>query len=251
MNTFQKAIVFYSNAIEMDPSNPVLYSNRAFAYIKIEDYLHAEHDCDKAIELDSKLAKVFYRRGLARKNLYRYRSALQDFHEAIILSPENPDIKKEIDITSQIIDSKQPIRLKPIMIHDENLRSKMPLIDIPIHIENDLSDDDDAISKHLKNQIRELMPKQKPKNFVEFDRFWRELKWSDLKQEYLSTIDIDGYRKIFQYPFESLLLFDVLDTLSQLSNHSFVFKILDEAILLMPRFDLSFSFLSEKESNSK
>ena len=88
-------------------------------------------------------------------------------------------------------------------------------------------------------------------NFVEFDRFWRELKTADLKQQYLSTIDIDSYRKIFEYPFEPVLLFDVLQTLSQLSNYSFVFEILDEAITKMPRFDLSFSFLSPKESESK
>ncbi|KAH7638812.1 uncharacterized protein LOC124491262 [Dermatophagoides farinae] len=254
---YQAAIVCYSDAIAKDPSNSVLYSNRAISYIKIEDYLHAEHDCNKAIELDPKFVKAYYRRGIARKNLGRYQSALQDFREAITLSPNNSDINKEIDITSKILDSKQPIRLKPLMIKDENLRSKMPLIDVPIHIyryspssSNDDDDDDGGDDRRqlLENQIRKLILEQKPQNFVEFDRFWRELKTADLKQQYLSTIDIDSYRKIFEYPFEPVLLFDVLQTLSQLSNYSFVFEILDEAITKMPRFDLSFSFLSPKES---
>ena len=163
------------------------------------------------------------------------------------------DIQKEIEQTVKILNSKQPIRLKPIMIQDKNLQSKMPLIDIPIQIDSDQSmnidndGDDQQIEKQLENHIRKLIPEQKPRNFIEFDQFWRELSRSDMKQQYLSIISIDNYRKIFEYPFESSLLFDVLDQLSQLSNQSLVYEILDKAIVQMPRFDLCFSFLSENE----
>lgn len=139
------------------------------------------------------------------------------------------------------------------MIQDKNLQSKMPLIDIPIQIDSDQSmnidndGDDQQIEKQLENHIRKLIPEQKPRNFIEFDQFWRELSRSDMKQQYLSIISIDNYRKIFEYPFESSLLFDVLDQLSQLSNQSLVYEILDKAIVQMPRFDLCFSFLSENE----
>lgn len=34
---YKNAIIMYSDAIQLNPSNSILYSNRAFAYIKCEE----------------------------------------------------------------------------------------------------------------------------------------------------------------------------------------------------------------------
>jgi tetratricopeptide (TPR) repeat protein len=54
---FPQAVELYTKAIEIDPSSAILYSNRAFAYIKIEQYGAAITDATTAIQLDPKYAK--------------------------------------------------------------------------------------------------------------------------------------------------------------------------------------------------
>lgn len=48
----------YTQAIELQPDNAVLYANRAFAHIKIEEYGSAVIDASKAITADPSYAKV-------------------------------------------------------------------------------------------------------------------------------------------------------------------------------------------------
>jgi tetratricopeptide (TPR) repeat protein len=52
------AVHLYSQAIELQPQNAVLYANRAFAHIKIEEYGSAVMDASKAIDADPSYAKV-------------------------------------------------------------------------------------------------------------------------------------------------------------------------------------------------
>jgi len=52
------AVHLYTQAIELQPQNAVLFANRAFAHIKIEEYGSAVTDASKAIEADPSYAKV-------------------------------------------------------------------------------------------------------------------------------------------------------------------------------------------------
>lgn len=52
------AIDFYTRAIEKNDADPVLYSNRAQAQIKVEAYGYGIADASKAIELDPDFVKV-------------------------------------------------------------------------------------------------------------------------------------------------------------------------------------------------
>lgn len=58
---FHLAVSKYTDAIAANPNNPVYYSNRAFAHIKVEEYGSAIEDATKAIELDPKFIKVILR----------------------------------------------------------------------------------------------------------------------------------------------------------------------------------------------
>lgn len=76
-NEFKKAAKYYRDAIKLDSSNPVLYSNRAICFIKLQDFERALRDCELGLELsnDSKTTqKLEYRKrmaldGLLTKNL--------------------------------------------------------------------------------------------------------------------------------------------------------------------------------------
>lgn len=53
------AITLYTKALELQPDNAaVLYANRAFAHIKIEEYGSAVLDASKAVSADPTYAKV-------------------------------------------------------------------------------------------------------------------------------------------------------------------------------------------------
>ena len=55
----EEAIKHYSEAIKLDPSNHVLYSNRAAVYAKLERYEESLEDAKKCVEVKPDWAKVF------------------------------------------------------------------------------------------------------------------------------------------------------------------------------------------------
>lgn len=60
---YDKAIDAYTEAITLDPSNPVYYSNRAAAHSSKGDHLTAAVDAETAIDLDPKFTKGYSRLG--------------------------------------------------------------------------------------------------------------------------------------------------------------------------------------------
>lgn len=57
---YARAIVKYSQALELAPTNVKLLANRAFAHLRLENYGSAVEDSSKAIELDATFFKVFF-----------------------------------------------------------------------------------------------------------------------------------------------------------------------------------------------
>jgi stress-induced-phosphoprotein 1 len=55
----------FSQAIELDPSNHVLYSNRSGAYASLKDYTKALEDANKVVEIKPDWSKGWGRKGTA------------------------------------------------------------------------------------------------------------------------------------------------------------------------------------------
>lgn len=55
---YEEAIVYYTHGIKIDPTNFTLYSNRSFAFLKIQQYYHALEDAKHTISLNQTWAKV-------------------------------------------------------------------------------------------------------------------------------------------------------------------------------------------------
>lgn len=60
---YDEAIAAYSKATQLDPTNPVYYSNRAAAHSSVEDHDSAINDAKKAAELDPSFVKAYSRLG--------------------------------------------------------------------------------------------------------------------------------------------------------------------------------------------
>jgi len=87
------AIRLYSEALEFTPTNAIVLSNRAQAYIKVENYGLAILDADAAIVHDPSYAKGFYRRASANFALNKFKAARKDFRAVVKLKPKDRDAR--------------------------------------------------------------------------------------------------------------------------------------------------------------
>ncbi|KAJ8775481.1 hypothetical protein J1605_016331 [Eschrichtius robustus] len=76
---YENAIKFYSQAIELSPSNAIYYGNRSLAYLRTECYGYALADATRAIEMDKRYIKGYYRRAASNMALGKFRAALRDY----------------------------------------------------------------------------------------------------------------------------------------------------------------------------
>ncbi|KAL6929529.1 hypothetical protein ACO0SA_000932 [Hanseniaspora valbyensis] len=96
---FRKAIELYTSAIELNPANPIYYSNRAAAFISSKDYDSAVVDAEKAIELNGKYSKAYTRLGSAKMSLDLPEEAVEAYTKAIEIEgvKATPAMKKDLE----------------------------------------------------------------------------------------------------------------------------------------------------------
>ena len=81
----------YTQAIQADPLNTALYTNRSLCHIKMETHGLAIADAATAIELDPKCVKAYYRLGSAYMGLGKYKDARTNYRKACQLKPNDRD----------------------------------------------------------------------------------------------------------------------------------------------------------------
>ncbi|CAI5978303.1 unnamed protein product [Closterium sp. NIES-65] len=92
---FLRAVDLYTDAIQLNESNAILWANRAFAHTKIEEYGSAVEDAAKAIELNPSYVKLPFcdtvvgsgYPAFAHTKIEDYGSAVEDAVKAIELNP--------------------------------------------------------------------------------------------------------------------------------------------------------------------
>ncbi|OQR71252.1 serine/threonine-protein phosphatase 5-like [Tropilaelaps mercedesae] len=91
---FANAIELYNQAIDLDPTKAILYGNRSFAHLKLENFGYALEDANKATQLDAKYVKGYYRRAQAYMSLGKFKLALKDFEAVSKACPSDQDAKR-------------------------------------------------------------------------------------------------------------------------------------------------------------
>ena len=86
---FDLAIQDYNKAIDLNPENAEAYNNRGVAYKGKGEFDLAIQDYNKAIDLNPENAKAYNNRGVAYKDKGEFDLAIQDYTTAIDLNPEN------------------------------------------------------------------------------------------------------------------------------------------------------------------
>uniref|UniRef100_A0A672SMN6 RNA polymerase II-associated protein 3 n=1 Tax=Sinocyclocheilus grahami TaxID=75366 RepID=A0A672SMN6_SINGR len=74
---YDSAIECYTRGMDSDPYSPVLPTNRAACFFRLNKFAVAESDCNLAIALDGKYVKAYIRRAEARTALNKHQDALE------------------------------------------------------------------------------------------------------------------------------------------------------------------------------
>ncbi|WEJ93453.1 Serine/threonine-protein phosphatase 5 [Yamadazyma tenuis] len=124
---YNTAIEHYTAAIELDPQNGVLFSNRAMSYLKLEDFHKALQDCDKGLALvsDPKATqKLYFRKASAFKGINSIKLARQYFSKVLEHDPSNMAAKQELDSLAED-DNMEDVKTHRVEIKIESV-SKLP-----------------------------------------------------------------------------------------------------------------------------
>ncbi|XP_025221727.1 serine/threonine-protein phosphatase 5 isoform X1 [Theropithecus gelada] len=124
---YENAIKFYSQAIELNPSNAIYYGNRSLAYLRTECYGYALGDATRAIELDKKYIKGYYRRAASNMALGKFRAALRDYETVVKVKPHDKDAKMKYQECNKIVKQKA---FERAIAGDEHKRSVVDSLDI-------------------------------------------------------------------------------------------------------------------------
>lgn len=90
---YDNAIKYYTEALELNPSNAIYYSNRSLAYLRTECYGYALADATKALEIDKNYIKGYYRRATSNMALGKFKAALKDYET---VSPSSVNIENGV-----------------------------------------------------------------------------------------------------------------------------------------------------------
>ncbi|RNA10791.1 tetratricopeptide repeat 12 [Brachionus plicatilis] len=94
---YEKAIEYYTEALQKVRDIPVIYTNRAQAFNAIGKYEEAISDCDWALRIDDKCIKALIHKGKAFGFMKKFDQALTEFENAkIIDSKQNVVIDEYI-----------------------------------------------------------------------------------------------------------------------------------------------------------
>lgn len=91
------ALNAYTQAIELHPSSPVFYSNRAAAYSQIGQHDEAISDAKKAAEIDPNFGKAYSRLGHALFASGRFAEAVEAYEKGVEVDPSNKLMKTGLE----------------------------------------------------------------------------------------------------------------------------------------------------------
>ncbi|CAK1600586.1 unnamed protein product [Parnassius mnemosyne] len=104
---YHEAIRHYTEAINLDPKNHVLYSNRSAAHAKAGNYEAALDDANTTVSLNSTWSKGYSRKGSALAYLGRYEEAIAAYEKGLELDPGNQQLASGLaEVKKQMENSK-------------------------------------------------------------------------------------------------------------------------------------------------
>jgi len=90
---FDKSVVAFKRAIDLDPKDARAYANLGFAYIAQKDFSHALVACQQAVKLDPALVAAHTNLGIAYYKTGNVQATIQEWQKALELDPGNAQVQ--------------------------------------------------------------------------------------------------------------------------------------------------------------
>ena len=185
---YKKAVNFYSEAIEETRGNMILYTNRANAYIKLEEFNKAIEDCSKVIdyyelfeeELDKNVdtyTKALVRKATALLQNRDYQEAKDTIDKAVDYNEKNEEIlklQKEIENALSLNKKSLDALQKNKNSNDENFvllkklvdELRKRLYDKEVVKKNELMELFDKVINIISKENKKLASTTKDNNYI-------------------------------------------------------------------------------------
>lgn len=92
---YKKALTEYTKSLSYD-YNVTTLTNRALTWLKLDMYTECIQDSTKAIGMDRKCIKGYWRRAVAKAKLKDFKGSMIDFEAALVLEPGNKAIREDL-----------------------------------------------------------------------------------------------------------------------------------------------------------
>merc|ERR1712062_551049 len=92
---YEEAIDEYTFALQVNDTNPVFYTNRAQAFLRLGKAMFAAQDCRHALKLKPDFVKAFIHLAKALKELGEFQEAIDTLERAEDLSNEQASVVKK------------------------------------------------------------------------------------------------------------------------------------------------------------
>lgn len=93
---YEAAITHFTEAINLAPTNHVLYSNRSASYASLNRYSDALSDAKKTVELKPDWVKGYSRLGAAHHGLAQFDDAVSAYNKGLEIDPNNAALKEAL-----------------------------------------------------------------------------------------------------------------------------------------------------------
>jgi len=89
---YANAIKYYTEAIEIDPTNHTYYSNRSASFAGLNDWEHAAEDGSSCIKANKTFIKGYFRLATAQEKLNQLTKAVETLVMGLAVEPRNKDL---------------------------------------------------------------------------------------------------------------------------------------------------------------
>lgn len=93
---FETAIVEFSKAIELNPTDHTLYGNLSASYFNVNKFEEAVESANKCISVNPSWSKGYQRKGMALAALDKNEEAKEAYEKGLELEPTNAQIKESL-----------------------------------------------------------------------------------------------------------------------------------------------------------
>ncbi|XP_047246719.1 serine/threonine-protein phosphatase 5 isoform X2 [Girardinichthys multiradiatus] len=124
---YENAIKYYTEALELNPSNAIYFSNRSLAYLRTECYGYALADATRALEVDKNYIKGYYRRATSNMALGKFKAALKDYETVVKVRPNDKDARMKYQECNKIVKQKA---FERAIASDDKKKSVVDSLDI-------------------------------------------------------------------------------------------------------------------------